>query len=291
MGGTSSSAAPAATVAARADEGEALLRALVLSAARGTRPAHGDLPPPLERELCQLMDALRPEHLGLRLSDLDRRRGADGSAERLTIRTQIICSTRTFELVVFLFPAGASIPLHDHPQMTVLSKVLYGSLSMKSYDWEEPPSAADLAALTAEIERQESTDPLARTTPPLAPPRAAVRRIDTVLTPEAPTFCTRPSFANVHRFEALTDCAVLDFLTPPYDDDAGRDCHYFAQVECNSSSSSSGGGGGGGGVDDALNSRVILRAAAPPASFIIRGAPYLGPSALAQPDGVGTPLV
>ncbi|MEC8039010.1 MAG: hypothetical protein VX152_12060, partial [Pseudomonadota bacterium] len=51
-------------------------------------------------------------------------------------------------------------------------KVLYGELAMDSYDWDEPPGDAELAALTAEIERLESSDAKQRVAAPLVPPAA-----------------------------------------------------------------------------------------------------------------------
>ncbi|PNH01770.1 putative 2-aminoethanethiol dioxygenase [Tetrabaena socialis] len=42
---------------------------------------------------------------------------------------------------LFCFPAGATIPLHNHPGMTVFSRLLFGRLRVSAYDWAVQPAA------------------------------------------------------------------------------------------------------------------------------------------------------
>lgn len=53
------------------------------------------------------------------------------------------------QMGVFCFPAGATMPLHDHPGMVVLTKVLYGSVSWNAYDWVSNPRKSEHLLLSS----------------------------------------------------------------------------------------------------------------------------------------------
>ena len=110
-----------------------------------------------------------------------------------------------FTVGVFCLDAGASLPLHDHPGMTVLSRLLYGQLTVRSFDWEEGGGGAGGGG--------------------------AARLVDeALLRGPAPTRVLRPRQGNLHTLHAKTAAAVLDVLGPPYEPRAGRPCSYFREA-------------------------------------------------------------
>lgn len=65
--------------------------------------------------------------------------------------------------------------------------------------------------------------------------RLAKLAVDKVLTAPCSTSVLYPrSGGNLHCFTAITPCAVLDILAPPYDEFAGRRCSYYRDYPCSS---------------------------------------------------------
>ncbi|XP_041000384.1 plant cysteine oxidase 1-like [Juglans microcarpa x Juglans regia] len=106
---------------------------------------------------------------------------------------------------MFCFPAGGVLPLHDHPGMTVLTKLLYGFVYVKAYDWVKVMnSGCQTFGLTS-------------------------KAVDGIFKAPCEAFVLFPrSGGNIHSFTALTPCAILDVLSPPYSEELGRPSTYFS---------------------------------------------------------------
>lgn len=123
---------------------------------------------------------------------------------------------KDFTIGLFIFPAKASLPLHDHPSMTVFSRILYGKMMLKAYDWIPPRHQDQIAPVPA---NHGETPKLAKLT------------INDVVTPSTPTHVTFPDQGgNVHAFTALEPSVLLDVIVPPYND-TDRQCTYFEEVD------------------------------------------------------------
>ncbi|WRX23949.1 Cysteine oxygenase/2-aminoethanethiol dioxygenase - like 5 [Theobroma cacao] len=214
----------------------------------------GNVPPPSDVDkLCSILDRMKPEDVGLSKNlQFFKARGAVTGTPRVTYTTiyqcdefshlllrdggwQVLgCNRQVGEdkrmqecgvnsylvdfsaadiLCIFFLPEKAVIPLHNHPGMTVFSKLLLGKMHIKSYDWVDPV---------------HSEDPV-----PPSQPRLARLKADSVFTAPCDTSVLYPTAGgNIHQFTAITPCAVLDVLGPPYSKEDDRDCSYYRDVPC-----------------------------------------------------------
>lgn len=125
-----------------------------------------------------------------------------------------------FSIGIFCLPPTSVIPLHNHPGMTVFSKLLFGTMHIRALDWanEADKSAADCTTTSNAVDPK--TDGL----------RLAKVKVNSEFTAPCRTSILYPADGgNMHRFTAKTVCAVLDVLGPPYCDPEGRHCQYYRE--------------------------------------------------------------
>ncbi|XP_066308272.1 plant cysteine oxidase 1-like [Miscanthus floridulus] len=159
-----------------------------------------------------------------------------------------------FSIGIFCLPSRGVIPLHNHPGMTVFSKLLFGAMHIKSYDW----AAA----------QQDTPDVQ------LQGPRLAKVKVDGILTAPHETSVLYPEDGgNMHCFTAQNACAVLDVLGPPYDDGSGRHCQYY-------NVSSSAISVAGTTILPGGDRYEWLEESEPPRNFYLVGSTYMGPRIL-----------
>lgn len=190
----------------------------LFSSCRAAFKGHGTVPSSNDvNKLRRILDVMRPEDVGLSrdLQFFKPKEVVDGNT-RVTYTTIYKCEN--FSLCIFFLPATAVIPLHNHPGMTVFSKLLLGTMHIKSYDWVDPVHHSD------QISTPKS--------------RLARMKANKIFTAPCDTSVLYPtSGGNIHEFRAITPCAVLDVMGPPYSKDDGRDCSYYKDTPFSTSSS------------------------------------------------------
>ena len=147
-----------------------------------------------------------------------------------------------YDMIILLL---SRIPLHDHPNMCVLSRILYGTVRLQSFDVHR--ETHDVGQLSEEACRsshsvnaksQPSSFPhrivnylrsLSSTSIVKSPDTTQKAVLTNLTTFSAPqTTILYPKLHNLHEFVALDEgAAILDVLLPPYNSDEHRDCHFY----------------------------------------------------------------
>eukprot|EP00428_Durinskia_dybowskii_P046139 CAMPEP_0170351052 /NCGR_PEP_ID=MMETSP0116_2-20130129/76824_1 /TAXON_ID=400756 /ORGANISM="Durinskia baltica, Strain CSIRO CS-38" /LENGTH=407 /DNA_ID=CAMNT_0010604951 /DNA_START=87 /DNA_END=1311 /DNA_ORIENTATION=+ len=101
---------------------------------------------------------------------------------------------------IFVAAKGAKIAMHDHPNMYVFGRLLFGRIRLTAYTPEEPLAEGGYSASLYQ---------------------------DDVVGPEPANFKLEPVLANLHELVVLDDFAFLNISLPPYSDTCGRPCTYY----------------------------------------------------------------
>ncbi|GAB4831630.1 hypothetical protein Ancab_005641 [Ancistrocladus abbreviatus] len=164
-----------------------------------------------------------------------------------------------FSMGIFCLPPSGVLPLHNHPGMTVFSKLLFGTMHIKSYDWAvDAPNSTNSVAGTSRIQDEEV--------------RLAKLQVDADFTAPNTSILYPAAGGNMHCFAAVTACAVLDVLGPPYSDPDGRHCTYYLEYPFDSFSVE-----GVAVAEDEKHSYAWLKERERPEDLTVVGAFYRGP--------------
>ncbi|XP_066521201.1 2-aminoethanethiol (cysteamine) dioxygenase a [Hoplias malabaricus] len=231
-------------------------------------PADSKSSSALRSELSALLAELRAADLNISPPKRSSNAAAgSSSAAKAPVSYMHICETDAFSMGVFLLRRGAVIPLHDHPGMNGMLKVLYGKLRIRCFDKQERPENASEAGgggpSSPSQSLPNSQSPQSEPQSQQAPVWLAVRRSTCELTEHSGPCLLTPLRDNLHQIEAVDGpAAFLDILAPPYDLDEGRDCHYYRVIHPD----------GGNG-----NEETWLLEIPQPDEFWCGGEPYPGP--------------
>ncbi|KAK9501937.1 hypothetical protein O3M35_012567 [Rhynocoris fuscipes] len=115
---------------------------------------------------------------------------------------------------MFILRRGSQLPLHDHPLMHGICKVVHGKVRMRNFSLIGDPLSS-LKDGTVKVTREG----------------------DRVVAYNDPAVVLSPTKGNIHEISAVDGpAAFVDILAPPYSSlivgYGPRPCHYFLELDC-----------------------------------------------------------
>lgn len=123
-----------------------------------------------------------------------------------------------YRLVLFFIKKGQMMPLHDHPNMSVYFKLMFGKLKFYSYDKVEEKFKYNKFS-NDEYEELIGTKAKVKAT------KSEAKILD-----QKNLLLVRPSVGNMHQFVAQEDSCFFDICLPNYTQDSLRRITYFNEV-------------------------------------------------------------
>jgi cysteamine dioxygenase len=126
---------------------------------------------------------------------------------------------------IFIVKPGEKLPLHDHPQMYGILKVIAGTLKIQSYTVVS--NNTDIDSPSAGGRR---LFPYTRTKNQIL---SAMKLPEVIVSENNDTCVLTPTERNLHEiYNVGATAAFLDILSPPYDSSefGKRSCHYFKEL-------------------------------------------------------------
>lgn len=126
-----------------------------------------------------------------------------------------------FNIGLFFIPKGKKLPLHDHPEMLVVSKVLSGSLNFVGIDFFDHRIQVELPKKLYGYKPVDDFD-MKEIIKGKLNCRKTLKKNDLLY--------LTPFHCNIHQFEAVENSVILDILIPRYDLER-RFCNFYELVD------------------------------------------------------------
>ena len=123
-----------------------------------------------------------------------------------------------YRLVLFFIKKGTVMPIHDHPNMSVYFKLMFGKLNYSTFD------KIDEKYRYNQLSEDEYAE-LLETKAKIPAKKSAPKLLE-----NNNLLLVRPSCGNVHKFVAEEDSCFFDICLPNYTSDSLRRITYFNEV-------------------------------------------------------------